>query len=96
MHLIAFRILFLANKLIYALSIAFYATVSTFEIVYVIGNWLRVTVGGSAVSPLIASFKDGVWAEVGSLYSARITPGAIKYGSQVMVIGGSSESGTES
>ena len=70
--------------------------VSSSEIVYVIGNWVRVGSGGSGISPFIAGFKDGDWEEVGRIYSARITPGAIKYGSQVMIIGGDGVSGTES
>ena len=69
---------------------------SSFEIVYVIGNWVTVGYGGSSVSPLIASFQNGVWEEVGNLYSARVTPGAIKYGSQVMIIGGTGVSGAQS
>ena len=68
--------------------------VNSFDTIYVIGNWRYI--GGGDISPLIASFKDGVWKEVGNIFSARITPNVIKHGPNVLVLGGRGQDESES
>ena len=60
--------------------------VSSSDTVYVIGNY----VVNVYTSPLIASFKDNIWKEVGNLYLVRRNAAAILYDSQVMIVGGQS------
>ena len=76
-------------------SIMQYAMVSSIDTVYVIGGWVTIITSGSA-SSLIASFKDGVWEQVGNYFSARRNPAAIKYDSHVLIIGGTVQYGIES
>ena len=72
------------------LRIAFYATASTDESVFIIGGhtggWGHT--GRWGRSSIIAEYKDGSWRNVGNLAQGRNTHSAINFGSAIMVVGG--------
>ena len=70
------------NKFI--LSIAYYATVSIGESVYVISG---VSDGSPIRMPTIAQYKDGIWTHIGDLKEERYYAVAISLGSTIMVAG---------
>ena len=72
------------NKFI--LSIAYWATVSISESVYVISG---VSDGNPIRMPTIAQYKDGIWTHIGDLEEPRYHAIAISLGSTMMVVGGS-------
>ena len=70
--------------------IAFYATASTDESVYIIGGY---TDGSPDRITTIAEYKDGNWKRAGNLAQARRFHSAITSGSTTMVVGGYPNSG---
>merc|ERR1712176_681554 len=69
-------------------EIAFYATASTDESVFIIGGHTEGWSKGWGRSSIIAEYKDGSWKNVGNLAQARNTHSAINFGSAIMVVGG--------
>ena len=65
--------------------IAFYATASTDESVYIIGGY---TAGSPKKITTIAEYKNGNWKRAGNLAQARYNHGAIASGYTSMVVGG--------
>ena len=68
--------------------IAYYATTSTEESVYIIGGFTYDS-STSSRTPIIAQYKNNQWLNVGSLNQSRYAHGAITSGALTMVIGGS-------
>ena len=66
-------------------SIAYYATASTNESVFIIGGF---TGGSPAYTSTIAEYKDGNWEKVGDLAQRRYSHGAITSESVTMILGG--------
>ena len=75
-----------SNNNRFILSIAYYATVSIGDSVYVISG---VSDGSPIRMPTIAQYKDGVWTHIGDLEERRYHAVAISLGSTIMVVGGS-------
>ena len=67
--------------------IAYYATASIDESVYIIGGWTEDSATGSR-SSVIAEYKDEQWFNVGNLFQSKQGHGAITSGSLTMIIGG--------
>ena len=70
---------------------AYYATASTVDSVYIIGGY---TAGSPSCTSTIAEYKDGNWKSVGNLAQSRFRHGAITSESTTMVIGGTPNSGS--
>ena len=77
------RLIFITDKLIF--RIAFYATASTDESVYIIGGY---TAGSPDRTTAIAEYKDGNWKIAGNLAQQRNYHGAITSGYTTMVVAG--------
>ena len=75
-------------NLIFFSRIAYYATTSTEESVYIIGGFTYDS-STSSRTPVIAEYKNNQWSNAGSLNQSRYAHGAITSGSLTMVIGGS-------
>ena len=77
--------------------IAFFATVSTDDSVYVIGGFTgHPTEDGYAPpmkSSVIAEYRDGSWNNIGNFVQGRDVHGAILLGSSIMIVGGLREPG---
>ena len=77
--------------------IAFFATVSTDDSVYVIGGFTGHPTEDGYVSPMyssvIAEYRDGSWNNMGNFVQARNVHGAMLLGSSIMIVGGWRESG---
>ena len=69
----------------FILSIAYWATVSIGESVYVIGG---ITGGSPDRIPTIAEYKGGIWEHIGDLEERRYHAVAISLGSTMMIVGG--------
>ena len=68
-------------------SIAYYATTSTDESVYILGGWTNDRSTGYK-TPIIAEYKNDQWYNVGKLHQSRNAHGAITSGGLTMVVGG--------
>ena len=68
--------------------IAYYATTSTDDSVYIIGGFTYDS-STSSRTPIIAEYKNNQWRNAGSLNQSRYAHGAITSGGLTMVIGGS-------
>ena len=84
--------LFLTSFLLF--SIAYYATTSTKESVYILGGFNN-DLNTSRSTSIIAEYKNGQWFNVGNLSQIKYGHGAITFdhysGAITMVLGGSSE-----
>ena len=79
----------------YFLRIAFYATASTDESVFIIGGHTGGWSSGWGRSSIIAEYKDGSWTNIGNLAQGRHAHGAITSGSITMVVGGQPNNGSK-
>ena len=73
-------------------SIAYYATTSTEESVYIIGGYTDDSSTGRR-TPIIAEYKNDQWFNVGNLHQSRNYHGVITSGGLTMVVGGTSADG---
>ena len=72
-----------------AFRIAYYATTSTEESVFILGGYTHDSSTGYK-TPIIAEYKNDQWYNVGNLHQSRHAHGAITSGGLTMVVGGSS------